>query len=489
MTFTSLTFLLFLALVFVGYWSLNGRRHQNYLLLAASYTFYGWWDWRFCGLILFSSLVDYVAAQAIDGSRLALRRKVYLGLALSINLLLLGYFKYANFFLESFYELMGGFGLTDSGLLKIVLPVGISFYTFQTISYTIDVYRRKLSATRSLPDYLVYVSFFPQLVAGPIERGSHLLPQFLKPRIFDPVVATDGMRQILWGCVQKMVIADNLGNRIVNPVYADLASASGPEVVLATVCFAFQIYCDFAAYSNIAIGAAKLFGFDLMKNFAYPYFSQSVDEFWRRWHISLSTWFRDYLYIPLGGNRCSRSRYAFNVLFTFGISGFWHGAAWTFVVWGILNGLGVLPAMLKSDKNKTKQVSREIPGGPGKLPGWPVLWRMGLTFAFICLTWVFFRADSIGNAFLALASIPRDFLNMQAWRDIYILLRSDEGLVAIFMTMLFVSAEWAGRRYDHPLQAVVNAPVAFRWAVYLFLWMLAIMFFPMQPSDFIYFQF
>ena len=489
MTFTSLTFILFLGLVFAGYWSLKGRRSQNYLLLAASYTFYGWWDWRFCGLILLSSLVDYIAAQTIYSARSSFRRKAYLGIAVTINLVLLVYFKYANFFLESFYELWGTLGFSDSGLLKVVLPVGISFYTFQTISYTIDVYRGKIQATRSLPDYLVYVSFFPQLVAGPIERGSRLLPQFLKPRTFDPVVATDGMRQILWGCVQKMVIADNLGNRIVNPVYADLGASSGPAVIVATVCFAFQIYCDFAAYSNIAIGAAKLLGFDLMKNFAYPYFSQSVDEFWRRWHISLSTWFRDYLYIPLGGNRYSRPRYAFNVVFTFGISGLWHGAAWTFVVWGIMNGLGVLPAMLKSDKNKTKHASKELPGGSGLLPRWSALWRIGLTFAFICLTWVFFRADTIGNAFLALVAIPRDFLDIQLWRDIYILLRSDEGLIMILMTIIFIGAEWVGRRYDHPLQAIINAPVSLRWAVYLLLWILAIMFFPMQPSDFIYFQF
>ncbi len=489
MTFTSLTFTIFLGLVFAAYWKLGTRKKQNLLLLAASYCFYGWWDWRFCGLIFFSSLVDYLAALKIEGTVAPRRRKTYLIVAVSINLLLLGYFKYANFFLESFYDLFGQLGLGDSGLLKVILPVGISFYTFQTISYTIDVYRGQLKATRSLTDYLVYVSFFPQLVAGPIERGSHLLPQFLKPRAFDPVVASDGMRQILWGCVQKMIIADNLGNRVVNPVYADLGAATGPEVMVATVCFAFQIYCDFAAYSNIAIGAAKLLGFDLMRNFAYPYFSQSVDEFWRRWHISLSTWFRDYLYIPLGGSRCSRSRFVFNVMLTFAISGLWHGAAWTFVVWGLLNGLGVLPGILDAQRHHAKQASREIPGGSRLIPSFPVFVRMVLTFTFICLTWVFFRANSLTDALQGLWAIPRDLLQAPIWLEVFAFLRADEGLVAILFTGLFLAAEWLGRQHPHPLQAVKKYPWPLRWGLYSALCLMALTFFPMQPSDFIYFQF
>jgi alginate O-acetyltransferase complex protein AlgI len=489
MTFTSLTFLIFFTVVFGLYWIAPQRRVQNYILLGASYLFYGWWDWRFCGLIFFSSFVDYVCALKVDSSSSRRGTRLWLISSLVINLGLLGYFKYANFFLDSFYQVFGHFGFSDSGLLKVVLPVGISFYTFQTISYTIDVYRGKLKATRSLVDYLVYVSFFPQLVAGPIERGAHLLPQFLKPRVFDPSLAADGMRQILWGCVQKMVIADNLGSRIVNPVYADLAASSGPLVMIATICFAFQIYCDFAAYSNIAIGASKLLGFDLMKNFAYPYFSQSVDEFWRRWHISLSTWFRDYLYIPLGGSRCSSTRYCVNVLITFGVSGLWHGASWTFVIWGLLNGLGVLPGILGGKVDAAKTDARATPGGDRLVPSFAVTGRMLKTFAFICLTWVFFRANTIGEAFNGLVAIPMDLFSIDAWRDVKVLLFQDDGITIVAMMLAFVSAEWVSRRFDHPLQSLILRPMIIRWAVYLILVILAMLFFPMQPSEFIYFQF
>ena len=489
MTFTSLTFLIFFSLVFLLYWGLNERRSQNMLLLAASYLFYGWWDWRFCGLILFSSLVDYFGAIRVDQSQTKARAKFWLLVSVVINLSLLGYFKYANFFLDSFYQIMGSFGWSDSGLLKIILPVGISFYTFQTISYTIDVYRKKIKPTRSLPDYLVYVSFFPQLVAGPIERGAHLLPQFLNKRRFDPKLASDGMRQILWGCAQKIVIADNLGPRIVSPVYADLSASSGPLIIIATVCFAFQIYCDFAAYSNIAIGVSKLLGFDLMKNFAYPYFSQSVDEFWRRWHISLSTWFRDYLYIPLGGNRCGRSRYAFNVLFTFGVSGLWHGAAWTFVVWGLLNGLGVLPGILKSENSANKSAPGALPGGSNLLPSFGVIWRILFTFSFICLTWVFFRANSLTDALAGLAQIPKGIFNPSLWQDALVFLRSDDGLTAVLMLCVFVGFEWIARSHDHALQCLKTLPTSMRWGCYFLIWLLTLIFFPMQPSEFIYFQF
>jgi alginate O-acetyltransferase complex protein AlgI len=289
--------------------------------------------------------------------------------------------------------------------------------------------------------------------------------------------------------VQKMVIADNLGYRIVNPVYADLAASSGPLVMIATICFAFQIYCDFAAYSNIAIGASKLLGFDLMKNFAYPYFSQSVDEFWRRWHISLSTWFRDYLYIPLGGSRCSSTRYCVNVLITFGVSGLWHGASWTFVIWGLLNGLGVLPGILGGKVDAAKTDARATPGGDRLDPSFAVTGRMLKTFAFICLTWVFFRANTIGEAFNGLVAIPMDLFSIDAWRDVKVLLFQDDGITIVAMMLAFVSAEWVSRRFDHPLQSLILRPMIIRWAVYLILVILAMLFFPMQPSEFIYFQF
>ena len=274
-----------------------------------------------------------------------------------------------------------------------------------------------------------------------------------------------------------------------SPVYADLSASSGPLIIIATVCFAFQIYCDFAAYSNIAIGVSKLLGFDLMKNFAYPYFSQSVDEFWRRWHISLSTWFRDYLYIPLGGNRCGRPRYAFNVLFTFGVSGLWHGAAWNFVVWGLLNGLGVLPGILKSENSANKSAPGALPGGSNLFPSFGVIWRILFTFSFICLTWVFFRANSLTDALAGLAQIPKGIFNPSLWQDALVFLRSGDGLTAVLMLCVFVGFEWIARSHDHALQCLKTLPTSMRWGCYFLIWLLTLIFFPMQPSEFIYFQF
>ncbi len=336
MNFTTLTFVLFCLLVFAVYWALRDRRWQNAFLLIMSYVFYGWWDWRFCGLMLLSSLIDFVISLRLDQTGSPRKRRALLSASLGCNLALLGTFKYYGFFVENLCAALTQLGL-DLHLTtyQIVLPVGISFYTFQTLSYTIDVYRRQLEPTRSLIDYLAFVSFFPQLVAGPIERASHLLPQFASPRSFDPLIARDGLRLILWGMAKKILVADRLAI-IVDQIYGSVGTAHGPLLAFGTVCFAFQIYCDFSAYSEIAKGTGQLFGIRLMRNFAYPYFSQSLGEFWRRWHISLSTWFRDYVYIPLGGSKVSAFRMRFNLLATFLISGFWHGAAWRFLVWGAI---------------------------------------------------------------------------------------------------------------------------------------------------------
>ena len=317
MTFTSLTFIGFLPLVFALYWLLRTPRRQNLILILASYLFYGWWDYRFCALILFSSLLDFVLGWYLGQARSKRARKWLLGASLFANLGMLGLFKYFNFFAGSFSHLATGFGWTPGSVtLNIILPVGISFYTFQTLSYSIDIYRGKIRATKNILDYLAFVSFFPQLVAGPIERASHLLPQFEKLRRFDQGLARSGCRLILWGFFKKIVIADRLGV-VVDQFYAQPELVSGPLLAFATVSFAFQIYCDFSAYSDIAIGTGRLFGIRLMRNFAYPYFSQSVGEFWRRWHISLSTWFRDYVYIPLGGSQQGSFRRTRNLLATF----------------------------------------------------------------------------------------------------------------------------------------------------------------------------
>ena len=341
MTFTSLTFLLFALIVVSAYWAISKVRIQNLLLLSASYFFYGWWDWRFCFLILASSVFDYWVARRLDAASKDSIRRRWLCTSIAANLSLLGIFKYFHFFVDSFQSTASAFGWqVPDTTLEIVLPVGISFYTFQTLGYTIDVFRRKTPACKDFVVYLTFVSFFPQLVAGPIERASAMLSQFQSPRTFESDLATSGCRLILWGFAKKLIIADRLAI-FVNECYSDPGSFGGPMLALATVLFAFQIYCDFSAYSDIAIGTGRLLGIRLSRNFAYPYFSQSITEFWRRWHISLSSWFRDYVYIPLGGSRHSRPNRFRNLLVTFLTSGLWHGAAWHFVFWGGINGVAV----------------------------------------------------------------------------------------------------------------------------------------------------
>ncbi len=400
MTFTTLTFILFLALFFPLYWGLRNRTAQNALIVLASYFFYGWWDFRFCALMLLASLLDYGIGLGLNRAQNPGTRRLILTLGLAGNIGMLGFFKYFNFFAENFRVMAAGLGWkVDPVTLHIVLPVGISFYTFQTMCYSIDVYRGRLRATPRLIEYLAYVSFFPQLVAGPIERATNLLPQFFAKRSFQYDRAVNGCRQILWGCFKKMVIADNLAP-LVDEAFSDPSRFSGGELAMATLFFAFQIYCDFSAYSDIAIGVARLLGFELMRNFAYPYFSQSMGEFWRRWHISLTTWFKDYVYFPLGGNRVAPPRWAFNVMVTFLLSGFWHGASWSFVVWGALNGLAILPSRL-SPRPQTGRTA-EAPGGNEDLPRLKTLGRMALTFGVVCLGWVFFRAKTLADAALIL---------------------------------------------------------------------------------------
>ena len=482
MTFTSLTFLLFFPFVFLLYWLKPQQKWQNSILVLASYFFYGWWDYRFCLLMLLSSLVDYfigIAVHATDDRRIQRR---YLILSLISNLGLLGYFKYYNFFSDSFVSLLNQFGWSVHPVIaEVILPVGISFYTFQTLSYTIDIYRGKLEPTRNLNDYLAFVSFFPQLVAGPIERATNLLPQFTVKREFSRSEASEGGRQILWGFFKKLVIADRMAVGV-DAVYDNLADASGVSLLLATIFFAFQIYCDFSAYSDIAIGTAKMFRINLMRNFAYPYFSQSVTEFWRRWHISLSTWFRDYVFIPLGGSRCWAPRVCFNLMVTFVLSGLWHGADWKFIVWGAING-----AALVVEKVLMVQRPRsDVPGGENDIPAVSVFVRMGYTFVIICVGWIFFRAASVSSAWLILyriASLPLTIADPAS------LVLDQAVRKGIGYLVVFVIIEWGFRRHLHPI-VVAKLPVAVRWTVYtIVIWATIKMMLVNAVNPFIYFTF
>ena len=346
MLFNSIDFAIFLPVVFILYWFLLNKnvKQQNLLVFIVSYIFYGWWDWRFLSLILFSTIVDYSIGILLSKENNKKKRKLFLWISILVNLGFLGFFKYYNFFLENFVQAFSFFGKQiQPNTLNIILPVGISFYTFQTLSYTIDVYRKKLEPTKYFIVFGSFVSFFPQLVAGPIERATNLLPQFFQLRKFNYLQAVDGMRQILWGLFKKVVIADNAAE-FANLYFNNSGSYTGSELALGALFFTFQIYGDFSGYSDIAIGVSRLFGFNLKRNFAFPYFSRDIAEFWRRWHISLSTWFRDYLYIPLGGSRGGTWMKVRNTFIIFLVSGFWHGANWTFVVWGALNAIYFLPS-------------------------------------------------------------------------------------------------------------------------------------------------
>lgn len=478
MLFNSIDFAFFLPVVFFLYWFVihKNLKIQNFLLLSASYIFYGWWDWRFLSLIVFSSFVDYFIGIKLAQSKSENIRKYLLLLSVIVNIGFLGFFKYFNFFIDSFVDAYTLFGFQmDPYRLNIILPVGISFYTFQTLSYSIDVYRRKLEPTKDIIGFFAFVSFFPQLVAGPIERASNLLPQFHRKRTFDYSKASDGMRQILWGFFKKVVIADNCAV-YVNDIFSNSADYSGSTLILGAVLFAFQIYGDFSGYSDIAIGTARLFGFDLMKNFAFPYFSRDIAEFWRRWHISLSTWFRDYVYIPLGGSRVKISRQVFNTLVIFVVSGFWHGANWTFIVWGFLNAVYFLPLLL-SNKNR-KNINNISEGRV--FVSFNELIGIVTTFILTTFAWIFFRAESISHAFSYLAGI----FSLSLFTVPEIL----PGTLSIFVLIL-IAAEWLQRDKEHALELdKTSIKLYLRWPVYLALFITIASYFGEQVT-FIYFQF
>ncbi len=480
MLFNSLDFAIFLPIVFVLYWFILNKslKLQNFLIVAASYLFYGWWDWRFLSLILFSTLVDYGVGLGMHRSSSEKRRKILLWVSIVVNLGFLGFFKYYNFFLDSFVSAFSFFGreLTISSL-HIILPVGISFYTFQTLSYSIDVYRRKLDPTRDFIAFTAFVSFFPQLVAGPIERATNLLPQFYTKRTFDYAQAVDGMRQILWGLFKKIVIADNCAT-YANLIFNNSDEYNGSTLLLGAVFFAFQIYGDFSGYSDIAIGTSRLFGFTLMQNFAFPYFSRDIAEFWRRWHISLSTWFRDYLYIPLGGSKGGVWMKVRNTFIIFLVSGFWHGANWTFVVWGALNALYFLPLLIL---NKNRH-NLEIVAKDSLLPSFSEFIRMMFTFGLTTVAWIFFRAESVSHAWGILSQIFSASLFSSIVLD-------TKGILILGIVVIFILIEWSGRNAQYALQYTgLRWILALRWGMYAFL-LLLIVLFGGTEQQFIYFQF
>lgn len=472
MLFNSISYLLFLPLVFVLYWLLKeNRKLQNLLLLVASYYFYGFWSIGFLGLLAMSTLLDYGYGFLV-GSKDRSIAKIFLVLSILNNLGILAVFKYYNFFMLEVQASAAYFGWQFSPLLlSVALPVGISFYTFHGMSYVFDIYRGIQKPVRSYVDYAVFVSFFPLLVAGPIERAQHLLPQVQRARTFQYQQQIQGLRLILWGFFKKLVIADTLAAKIVDPAFSDPSAHAGIGLILAVIAFSFQIYCDFSGYTDIALGSAKLLGFELLSNFKFPYFSRNIPEFWTRWHISLSSWFRDYVYIPLGGSRHGRSITIRNVIVVFLLSGFWHGANWTFIFWGALHALGFLPKVWSSKSSRDKTKNR----------GFNAFLSILGTFLFISFAWIFFRAETLAAAFRYLGSIWNNF-----WVDSSFLLDELKELRPLLIVIPFLFVEHYLQGGERNLRVPKNLLV--RWVVYLVLGIFVLLNFS-SNTNFIYFQF
>lgn len=477
MLFNSISFAIFLPIVFILYWftTKNNIKYQNILLLVSSYFFYACWDWRFLFLLIFSTLLDYFTGIKMSDSKNQRSKKFWFWLSISVNLGFLGVFKYFNFFAASFADAISNVGFhINPWTLKVILPVGISFYTFHGLSYVIDIYKNRIKAEKNFIDYSVFVSFFPLLVAGPIERATHLLPQIQSKRNFDYTKAFSGLRQILWGLFKKVVIADQCAV-YANIAFNNTADQPGSTLLTGAIFFAFQIYGDFSGYSDIAIGTAKLFGIDLLRNFAFPYFSRDIAEFWRRWHISLSTWFRDYLYIPLGGSKTGTWMKVRNTFIIFLVSGFWHGANWTFLIWGFLNALYIMPSIIfNTNRNNLDIVAR------GKtFSSLKELRSVILTFSLTVFAWIFFRANSLDHAIKYISKIfTRSFFTLpKIDTDILILLP------------LFIIIEWFGREEHYALEKItVNWYRPLRWGMYFIIIMFVICY-AGSNQQFIYFQF
>jgi alginate O-acetyltransferase complex protein AlgI len=480
MLFNSIDFVIFFVIVFFLYWFVLNKKmkFQNFMLVIASYIFYCCWDWRFGFLLAFSTLLDFYSGLAIARSTSEKMKKIWLVLSVGINLGFLCFFKYYNFFIESFAELLSNVGFqANYSTLNIVLPVGISFYTFHGLSYVFDIYNNKITPTTNIVNYTLFVSFFPLLVAGPIERATHLLPQIEKPRQFEYSKAVDGLKQILWGFFKKVVIADNCA-QFANLVFDNYESQSGSTLILGALFFTFQIYGDFSGYTDIALGTARLMGFELLKNFNFPYFSRDIAEFWRRWHISLSTWFKDYLYIPLGGSRGGLWMKIRNTFIIFIVSGFWHGSNWTFIVWGTLNAVYFLPLLLTNNNRN----NLEIVAIDRNLPTLKDLKGILITFSLTVFAWIFFRAVSVQDAF---GYISKIFSNSLFTYPIII----EESKYIILLIIAFIVIEWIGRRGNYGLQLVFSKSHQItRWSLYIVI-LLFVFFYSGEQQEFIYFQF
>ena len=478
MLFNSIAFGIFLPIVFALYWLLSKKPliWQNILLLVSSYYFYGCWDWRFLFLLMFSTILDfYTGLKMADAVNLSGKR-FWFWTSIIINLGFLGMFKYYNFFADNLQVALGQLGLhVDFWTLQVILPVGISFYTFHGLSYVIDIYYNRIEPERNFVNYGVFVSFFPLLVAGPIERATHLLPQVKKARVFNYPQSVDGLRQILWGLFKKVVIADNCAF-YANMIFNDHANYNGSTLFLGAVFFSVQIYGDFSGYSDIALGTARLFGIELLRNFSYPYFSRDIAEFWRRWHISLSSWFKDYLYIPLGGSKGGKWMQVRNTFAIFLVSGFWHGANWTFIMWGLLNALYFIPLLLM---NRNRQ-NLEVVAQNSFFPSFKEVFQMGITFFLSTIAWIFFRAESMTQAWEIILKI---------FSTSSFALPTQRPTIMLGAMLLFFMVEWMGRREAFAIQKWTTSwPRVLRWRFY-YLLVICILLFAGKEQTFIYFQF
>lgn len=480
MNFNSLNFGIFIIVLFILFWFVINKsvKYQNILLLVASYFFYSLWDWRFIFILLFSTILDFYIGALIYSNSSKKLKLFYLYASILINLGILSFFKYYNFFINSFIESLTLFGYKgDFKTLEIILPIGISFYTFHGLSYVIDIYRNKVTPEKSFINYSLFVSFFPLLVAGPIERATHLLPQIRKNKEFIYLKFVDGLKQILWGFFKKIVIADNCAF-FVNLVFNNSHNYNGSAHLLSALLFSFQIYCDFSGYSDIALGTARLFGIELFRNFSFPYFSKNIAEFWRRWHISLSSWFKDYLYIPLGGSNVSSIYKIRNILLIFVVSGFWHGANYTFIIWGLLNALFVMPYMFI---NKSKHDLIENPNIISNIINFLKIFS---TFLLVTLIWIFFRANNLSDALEYITTIFSKSLftypNLENLIDLLPI-----GLMILF----FIYVEWNGRFNNYAIENTCKKKSSiFRYSFYYIILFL-IIYFGGNEQQFIYFQF
>jgi D-alanyl-lipoteichoic acid acyltransferase DltB (MBOAT superfamily) len=483
MLFNSISFLIFLPIVYGLYWwiqSWENFKHtisvQNILLLIASYFFYAYWNIWFLGLLIFSTSLDYFSGLKIESSATNQHKKIWFWLSICINLGLLGLFKYFNFISINLNELLGNFGWTyQPMLLLIALPIGISFYTFHGLSYVIDIYHDKIKAEKNILNYSLFVCFFPLLVAGPIERAQHLIPQLVQRKVFNRAKTINGLQQMLWGFFKKIVIADNCAV-FVNQIFSDYENLNSSSLFIGAIFFSFQIYGDFSGYTDIALGAARLFGIELFNNFSYPYFSKSINEFWKRWHISLTSWFRDYIYIPMGGNRVNPIRKIINTIVVFLISGFWHGANWTYISWGFLNSIFILPKTLsqKTQSIDSNKIANKVIGAI----------KMLLTFLTVSILWVFFRSKTVYDASKYLQNL------VFKWNSILPDFNGRKNaLVLSFIIFVFMIFEWIGKSHNCPL--VFTNSFKNKWLKWGFYYAIifSILYFYRGNDQFIYFQF